>query len=122
MDAMVEISGMVGYRGGMGTGDIVINATIQIRRKGSSQWDDYSSVRGVYVGSVNAYRNTLNIPPAMADLNEGDAIRLILARAPEGSGFLGLDHYTGGTTLPYTNGILKPYGTQFSKMLKVIVQ
>lgn len=77
----------------------------------------------VYSGLVNAYRNTLNIPPAMADLEEGDAIRMILARAPgTENSFLGDNHLIGGATDPATNGIVKPYGTKFSKMLKIIVQ
>jgi hypothetical protein len=47
---------------------------------------------------------------------------MILARAPDGNGFLGDVHLTGGVTNPATNGVVKPYGTEFSKMLKVIVQ
>jgi hypothetical protein len=137
MNAMVEVSGMLGYIGGNGTttgtatgpvSTIVINSTIQIKKVNGANagvWKDYSSVRGVYVGTVNAYRNTLNIPPAMAELETGDAIRMILARAPNtttGSGFLGDDHSTGGPTNPAENGVVKPYGTEFSKMLKISVQ
>jgi hypothetical protein len=124
MDAMVEISGMVGYTASYGANDtqVIINSTMQIRKAGETDWVDYSSVRGVYIGAVGAYRNTLNIPPAMADLKEGDAIRLILARAPDGSGFLGSDHLVGGSEVPLKSGVVKPYGTQFSKMLKIIVQ
>lgn len=119
INAMVEISGMVGYIGATsGTPSIIVNATVQIKKNGTTTWEDYSSVRGVYAGAISRYRNTLNIPPAMADLVVGDEIRLIVARAPDGGGFLGDGHITGtaGT------GIVKPYGTQFSKMLKVIVQ
>jgi hypothetical protein len=133
MNAMVEISGMVGYKGGTGasTSVIVINSTIQIKKVNGVNagiWKDYSSVRAVLAGTVNAYRNTLNIPPAMADLEEGDAIRMILARAPATSsdggesGFLGNNHGVGGSTNPALNGVVKPYGTEFTKMLKVIVQ
>ncbi|MDR1501434.1 MAG: hypothetical protein LBT43_03140, partial [Prevotella sp.] len=116
MDAMVEISGMVGYRGGTGSNNsvIVINSTIQIKKLNGANaglWKDYSSVRGVFSGTVNAYRNTLNIPPAMAELEEGDAIRMILARAPgtgagTENGFLGNNHLTGGSTNPATHGIV----------------
>jgi hypothetical protein len=130
INAMVEISGMVGYIGGTGanTSQIIINSTIQIKKLNGPDagiWKDYSSVRGVYVGAVNAYRNTLNIPPAMADLEAGDAIRLILARAPDlnnpnaADPFLGDIHLNGNNS---NNGIVRPYGTQFSKMLKIIVQ
>ncbi|MDR0371662.1 MAG: hypothetical protein LBH80_07430 [Prevotellaceae bacterium] len=128
LNAMVELSGMVGYIGRSGTGMVVINSTIQIKKASGPDagvWKDYSSVRGVYQGTVNAYRNTLNIPPAMADLKEGDAIRLILARAPDmdhpGTAFLGDPHLVGGAPQP-SNGVVRPYGTQFSKMLKIIVQ
>lgn len=133
MDAMVELSGMLGYRGynsaTIGSGSsardrqIIINATIQVKKTTDADWVDYTSVRGVYVGVVVVYRNTLNIPPAMANLKTGDKIRMILARADdEAGGFLGDAHLTGGSTKLDSNGIVKPYGTQFSKMLKVIVQ
>lgn len=122
-EAMVELTGMVGYRGVDNTGGtVVVNSTIQIRKVGQtneSDWKDYSSVRGVYPGDVSGYRNTLTIPPAMADLNEGDQIRLIIARAPNGTGGLLGDNHTTGTP---GAGIVVPYGTQFSKMLKIIVQ
>jgi hypothetical protein len=84
-DCMIEISAMVAYRGGDGSAQIirtysptntlanstwtyvptviVINATLQLNEAAVGTWKNYSSVRGVYVGSVNAYRNTLNIPP-----------------------------------------------------------
>ncbi len=117
-DAMIEISAMVCYKGS-NSGSTIVNATLQMKKKGESTWEDYSSVRGVYPSSVNAYRNTLNIPPAMVDAKQGDAIRLVVLRPPNegGGGYLGGAHSTGST-----NGIVRPYGTQFSKMIKIIVQ
>ncbi|MDR1557203.1 MAG: hypothetical protein LBS88_09275 [Tannerellaceae bacterium] len=135
-DAQIEISAMVGYRGRgatttsinigtLGTSPtstatpnnatvIIINATLQIKRAaGSGNWENYSSVRGVYVGTVNYYRNTLSIPPALVSGKKGDKIRLIIQR-PSG---LGGDH-EDGTEL----GIVVPYGTQFSKSIKIIAQ
>jgi len=129
-DANVEISAYVCYIGG-GVNytsalpmEIVVNATIQIKRVGGS-WEDYSSVRGVYANSVSWYINTLNVPPVLLKLNSGDKIRLRLIQppaettqlqAPNGGifGYLGANH----------NGakIAKPYGTQFSKGMKIIVQ
>ncbi len=117
-DAAIEVSAMVGYIGGGVGGDIVINATLQLKKAGETSWKDYSSVRGVYSGSVNYYRNTLNIPPAMINAHEGDAIRLIVVRPPdEGtSGYLGSNHLVGNG-----KGIVRPFGTEFSKSLKILV-
>ncbi|MDR1645234.1 MAG: hypothetical protein LBS05_05350 [Tannerellaceae bacterium] len=117
-DGIVEISGMVNYRGGVGTSNttIVINATLQLKKFNTSTWMDFSSVRGVYVGEVNAYRNTLNIPPALVQGQTGDKIRLILRRPPNSpSGYLGSDHTNDADA-----GIVVPYGTQFSKSIKIV--
>jgi hypothetical protein len=123
-DAMVEISGSCGYRGSLDnpvtTFQVLINLTLQIQRQGSSAWEDFSSVRGVYIGAGAAYRNTLNIPPAMVDAKQGDKIRMILQRPPNtSSGLLGSTHVTTGGS---GNGIVKPYGTKFSKSIKIIAQ
>jgi len=122
-DAMIEVSAMLGYIGGGegGNEQVIVNATLQLKKaEAGSTWQDYSSVRGVYFGGVNWYRNTLNIPPAMIDAKEGDQIRLVVLRPPNESRpgyYLGHDHLTGTD-----KGIVRPYGTKFSKMLKIIVQ
>jgi len=128
--AKVEISAYVCYIGG-GVAytstvpmEIVVNATIQINKQGTG-WVDYSSVRGVYANSVSYYINTLNIPPVLEDLQAGDKLRVRLIQPPaEGTqtsapnggilGFLGANHNAAN--------ISKPYGTQFSKGMKIIVQ
>jgi hypothetical protein len=114
-DCTIEVSGMVNYRGGSGidTAFIVINATLQIERLAGGGWTNYSSVRGIYVGTVSAYRNTLNIPPALILGKEGDKIRMVLQR-PSG---LGTNH-DGSPDC----GIVIPYGTSFSKSIKIIAQ
>ena len=130
-DANVEISAYVCYIGG-GVPytsalpmEVVVNATIQIKRASGGGWDDYSSVRGVYANSVSYYINTLNVPPVLLELKTGDKIRLRLiqppAESPQSSapnggifGYLGATHTAAS--------ISKPYGTQFSKGMKIIVQ
>jgi hypothetical protein len=119
-DCMIEVSGMVNYRGGAGTGNsvIVINATLQLQKTGESNWINYSSVRGVYVGVINAYRNTLSIPPALIIGKTGDKIRMVLQRPANGNS-LGDDHVE---TTYKECGIVVPYGTSFSKSIKIIAQ
>lgn len=129
-DAKVEISAYVCYIGG-GVAynsttpmEIVVNATIQIKKVGGS-WVDYSSVRGVYANSVSYYINTLNIPPVLESLSAGDQIRILIIQPPAETtqsnppnggilGYLGATHNSAN--------ISKPYGTQFSKGMKIIVQ
>jgi hypothetical protein len=151
-NCMIEISAMVAYKGGNGAQTIniywdqnsskdywpanyayvyepsiiIINATLQLLRVGASEWENYSAVRGIYVGSVNVYRNTLNIPPTLVVGQAGDKIRLVIQR-PKGtvSPFapLGTDHLPGNNTGDGNDcGILIPYGTSFSKSLKIIAQ
>jgi hypothetical protein len=115
-----EISGMVNYRGESGASGsvIVINATMQVQRAGTSTWEDYSSARGVFPANTNAYRQTLNIPPALVVGTAGDKIRLVVQRPPDTpSGLLGTTHQS--CTLC---GIVVPYGTKFSKSIKIIAQ
>lgn len=129
-DANVEISAYVCYIGGgvpynnTTPMEIVVNATIQIKKAGGS-WVDYSSVRGVYANSVSYYINTLNVPPVLLSLNQGDKVRLRLIQPPNETspssvpnggvaGYLGANHSSAN--------IAKPYGTQFSKGMKIIVQ
>ena len=127
-DAMIEISAYVCYIGGGvpyktstdTNREIVVNATIQVKRKDSSTWEDFSSVRGVYTNAVSYYINTLNVPPVMIAGKEGDMIRLIILRPPNetSGGYLGYEHGNGSTTAQ----IVRPMGTKFSKGLKIIAQ
>lgn len=132
-DAMIEVSAYVCYIGGglnynptQTPIEIVVNATIQLKRKEKlnpgdpePDWEDYASVRGVYPNSMSHYINTLNVPPVMMSVKQGDMVRLIILRPPNegtGSGYLGENHIDGKAR------IVKPYGTKFSKGLKIIVQ
>lgn len=116
-DANIEISGYVGYisnsTGSSGTivsGDpTIINASLQIKRSGSSTWEDYTSVRGVYTESMTPYRQTLNIPPAMVIGKAGDMVRMVLVIRPGG---LGNRHPNAR--------VVVPFGTKFSKSLKIV--
>jgi uncharacterized protein YaiE (UPF0345 family) len=128
-DCMIEISAMVAYRGGLGTPDstIVINATLQVKRCGASDWINYSSVRGIYISSVSAYRNTLNIPPTLLVGKEGDQIRLVLQRPglPNVTPYSGLGaiHREGrDANGKLGTGVVVPYGTSFSRSIKIIAQ
>ncbi|HCO66338.1 MAG TPA: hypothetical protein DIT04_01050 [Dysgonomonas sp.] len=141
----IEISAMLGYLGGgrnPATGahpianyQIIVNATLQMKKATAWNYDtfgnpieatawetdytDYSSVRGVYVGAVHYYRNTLNIPPAMAQANVGDKIRLVVLRPEDQNnpgGFLGDTHFI------QNRGIVRPWGTKFSKSIKIVLQ
>lgn len=148
----VEVSAMVGYIGGGwkaynsngdpiktgtdpgGPDQVIVNATLQLQKAanaGTNIWEDFSSVRGVYTGASAYYRNTLSIPPAMMKAEVGDKIRLVVLRPPqEGSTntYLGDDHQTKFGTYGEDDkrnpkrGIVRPYGTKFSKSLKIIVQ
>lgn len=139
----IEISAMVGYIGGgrssSGTHPpadykgVIVNATLQMKRATAWNYDafnnpieataweadysDYSSVRGVYIDAVHYYRNTLNIPPAMAQANVGDKIRLVLLRPDDQDGGL-----LGGTHWITGKGIVVPFGTKFSKSIKIVLQ
>jgi hypothetical protein len=143
-DCMIEISAMVAYKGGNGSAQIirtytgsnnlanstwtydpsiiVVNATLQLNKADEGEWKNYSSVRGVYVGSVNAFRNTLNIPPTLLLGKAGDKIRLVIQRPatdPTGqSSYVGL----GSDHVDDESGIVVPYGTSFSKSIKIIAQ
>jgi hypothetical protein len=110
--ANVEISGYVGYIATNGTNTdstIVVNAIIQVQRNNQSTWENYTSMRGVYPKDITAYRQTLNIPPAMVIGNPGDKIRMVVVLRPSNLG--------GGHDAPK---IVVPYGTKFSKSLKII--
>jgi len=156
LDAAIEMSAMLGYQGGGwanpptntvgGPEQVIVNATLQVNKievdnNGDpvlgpggeftyTGWADYSSVRGVYTGATNYYRNTLNIPPAMMSARKGDKIRLVVMRPPDENkttGQLGHDHqiswnYPEGDARNPMRGIVRPYGTEFSKSLKIVVQ
>ncbi|GHT13360.1 hypothetical protein FACS189432_06120 [Bacteroidia bacterium] len=119
-DANVEVSGYAGYAGTSSGSDgasagagysIIVNLSIEVKRKGAGDWEMFSSVRGVYYESMAAYRNTLSIPPAMLMGNKGDRIRMKLHIKPSG---LGVNH-----SHPR---IVIPFGTKFSKSIKIIAQ
>jgi hypothetical protein len=111
-DGVIEMSGYVGYIANLGTsngGIVIVNATIQIQRAGSSTWEDYTSVRGAYSTDITAFRQTLSIPPALLIAKAGDKMRMIIVMAPEG---LGSSHQNPS--------IVVPYGTKFSKSIKIV--
>ncbi|GHV30561.1 hypothetical protein FACS1894177_03350 [Bacteroidia bacterium] len=118
--ASVEVSGYIGYAGtasgtngsSAGPGNsIIVNLSIEVKRSGSSTWDQFSSVRGVYYESTAAYRNTLSVPPALLMGYKGDRIRMVVHIKPSG---LGVNH-----SHPR---IVVPFGTKFSKSIKIIAQ
>lgn len=116
-DTNVEISGYVGYisnstdnNGVVVSGSpTIINASLQLKRDGSSTWEDYTSVRGVYTEDMTPYRQTLNIPPAMIIGKAGDMVRMVVVIRP---GSLGNAHPNAR--------IVVPFGTKFSKSLKIV--
>ncbi|MFV0472224.1 MAG: hypothetical protein ACK5L7_09380 [Paludibacteraceae bacterium] len=121
-DANVEMSGYCGYIANNGkatNGTIIVNASIQVRKNIGTpnepvyggEWMDYTSVRGTYTSDVGYYRQTLNIPPAMYVGKKGDQIRMVVIIRPDKLGYQHLDPR-----------IVIPWGTKFSKSLKLIQQ
>lgn len=130
----VEISGYINYYCGHADGDeVTLNLTIQVRENigtpeipayGSDTWVDYSSVRAVWVGAQPYYRNTMTVPPAIYEGKTGDQIRMIIVRPYDVTGttatFLGGKHGLNAAGQVVSFAI--PYGTKFSKGLKIIAQ
>ncbi len=118
----VEISGYLGYicflqgltSPAMGT-TIVVNATIEVKHSkpnpADEVWVKYTSVRGVYENNARFYRQTLNIPPALVIAQVGTEIRMSIVMRPADL----------GDTHPAPQ-LVVPWGTQFSKSLKIIAQ
>lgn len=128
----VELSGYINYtpKGTNSSGDaVLLNVTIQIKKEGTNDWIDYSSVRSIMASPMPYYVNTINIPPAIYEGKKGDQIRMIMQRPYSEeivSGnkrirFLGAAH--GGTIDGATRfknvEIAVPWGTQFSSGLKI---
>lgn len=132
-DAVIEISAYVCYTGGgvsyktseNNNREIVVNATVQYCPKATGVWEDLSSVRGLYPNAVSYYINTLNIPPVMISGKQGDKIRIRLIQPPNTTkptdvppggiaGYLGASHTAAKISVPY--------GTKYSKGIKIIVQ
>ena len=112
----VEISGYLGYicflEGQTNPGNtIVVNATIQVKHPGEINWTPYTSVRGVYEGGARFYRQTLSIPPALLIAQAGTEIRMSIVMRPARL----------GNTHPFPQ-LVVPWGTQFSKSIKIIAQ
>lgn len=113
----VEVSGYIGYicflesvvSPAMGN-TIVVNATIQVKHPGGN-WENYTSVRGVYENNARYYRQTLNIPPALIIGQAGTQIRMMIVMRPAQL----------GNTHPAPQ-LVVPWGTEFSKSLKIIAQ
>lgn len=128
----VEISGYVNYSCGHASGDeVLLNLTVQVRENtGTAEspayadgWVDYSSVRAVWVDAQPYYRNTLIVPPAIYEGKKGDQIRMVVVRPYEVVGttatFLGGRH---GINQSYLVSFTIPWGTKFSRGLKIIAQ
>ncbi|MDR3056781.1 MAG: hypothetical protein LBU84_01405 [Prevotella sp.] len=128
----VEISGYINYScGNSGTEEVLLNLTLQVRENTSTpeapaytnDWEDYSSVRAVWVEAQPYYRNTLMVPPAIYDGKKGDQIRMVVVRPYDVSGttatFLGGRH---GINQSYEVSFTIPWGTKFSRGLKIIAQ
>jgi hypothetical protein len=128
----VEISGYVNYScGNSGADEVLLNLTIQVRENTgtatnpayANDWEDYSSVRAVWVDAQPYYRNTLMVPPAIYGGNTGDQIRMVVVRPFEVTGttatFLGGRH---GMNQSYEVSFTIPWGTKFSRGLKIIAQ
>lgn len=128
----VEISGYINYScGNSGDEEVLLNLTLQIRKNTgtpeapayANDWEDYSSVRAVWVGAQPYYRNTLMVPPAIYDGKKGDQIRMVVVRPYEVVGttatFLGGRH---GINQSYEVSFTIPWGTKFSRGLKIIAQ
>jgi hypothetical protein len=119
-----EISAFVSYSpryNTAGTDACLLNATLQVAKSNSpTVWTDYSSVRMIWVGVGAVYRQTLNIPPVLLEVNIGDRIRLIIQRPPNtaGAGYLGAEHNSPSSGTP--TGIAPPFGTNFSKGIKIL--
>jgi hypothetical protein len=119
-DANVELSGYCGYSAditGATAEAIIVNASIQVRAAGVSTggdkgdgWVSYSSVRGVYIDNQQWYRHTLAIPPAMYAGKAGDQIRMVIVLKP--ANVDSREH-----TAP---ALVAPYGTLFSKSIKIV--
>lgn len=126
-DVAIEMSAYVCYYTGgsvspnTADSEIVLNATIQIQENGSTDWNDYSSIRSIWPAPNSYYINTCNIPPAMYEGKKGDKIRLIVVRPSNEAKTrrLGGPHNYGGTGFPR---ITVPWSTKFSKSLKIIAQ
>ncbi len=140
----VEISGYTNYECGNAEGiEVLLNLTMQIRKnvgtpenpayltdgdgdgRADGGWVDYSSVRAIWVEAQPWYRNTLVVPPAIYEGSTGDQIRMIIVRPYDITGstakFLGAPH--GAQQKPiYQVSFAVPYGTKFSRGLKIIAQ
>lgn len=133
-DAAVELSGYIGYIAKSGTDTdsesgyrnpdnnaganevTIVNASIQTRKKGETKWTDCTSVRGTYLTYMTPYRQTLSIPPAMFDAQKGDMFRIVVIPRPKSAANVSLGQ-------PHDNPrIVRPFGTKYSKSLKIIVQ
>lgn len=143
-EIMLELSGYIGYipnanaagssnpsgsdqnppSGTSGATDAnvtIVNAAIQIQYSTSSAgsppsytssaWTNWTSVRGTYQRPVTWYRQTLSIPPALVKLSGGDRIRMVVIPRPVG---LGVAHNRGK--------VVRPFGTNIAKAIKIIAQ
>lgn len=133
-DAAVELSGYIGYvpratsETGAGLnpsagGDVdkevyrttIVNASIQTKKEGGSLYTNCTSVRGTFLRPTTPYRQTLSIPPALYVGKKGDRIRMVVIPRPKsGSTELGVSHEDPR--------LVVPYGTKYSKSLKIIAQ
>lgn len=97
----------------------LVNAAIQVKKASESTFKNLTSMRGVYTYPQTPYRQTLSIPPAVVELEEGDEIRLVVIPQPKG----------GTVASPISLGaahnrpkIVAPYGTSIAKSIKIIQQ
>ena len=117
-----EISASVSYRpkaNGVGSGtECLLNAYLQVNS--GSGWINYSAVRGLWIGTANYYRQTMSIPPVILEAKAGDKIRLAIQIPPNtatAGAYLGTAHDNGNGS---DTGIAAPYGSEYSKTLKIM--